>query len=333
MLLAVFLIVFVAIFCLAQLAPRLGLIAIPGEHRTHESPTPVVGGIAMFIGVSIAIVFASPGHLALLPSIALLILVGVLDDRLNLPSWSRFIAQGLAAYMMIKFSGTQLSSLGHLIPEQEILLSGWSTPLTIFAVIGVINAVNMSDGLDGLAAALISLLLLILIVIEAPSDVLIELTLASLLAFLFWNIRVFRSTARVFMGDAGSTMLGLLVAFFLIQSSQRPHEIIHPTMALWLLALPLIDAVSVLLIRPLRGNSPFSADQIHYHHLIQKRGFSVNATLLIVLLVQLCFVLFAFLLESKGVLESTQLGLFLTCFGLYFLYLWSYTGRAKKSVE
>jgi len=141
-LLAVFIVTFIAALVLAHFADRLELVASPGEHRQHQFNTPMVGGLAMYAGILVGFVILDNSYANLMPALLLLCAVGALDDRYTLPSWSRFVAQGIAAYLMIHLTGVQLLTLGYLTPSSEWLLGRWSTPMTIFATIGVINAVN-----------------------------------------------------------------------------------------------------------------------------------------------------------------------------------------------
>ena len=328
MLFAVFISVAVSAYGLAQVSPKIGLIALPGEHRKHQQATPLVGGIAIFIGVLVAYALLDDSQIGLLPSLAILCFVGSVDDRYKLPSWVRLIAQAIAAYLMIEFTGVQLISLGNLVSENEMLLGVWSVPLTIFAVIGVINAINMSDGLDGLAGCLVILVLLAMLGLDSQLQEFLLQVIVAILGFLIWNIRIGRSHAKLFMGDAGSTVLGMIVAYCLIYLSQITPPAIMPVTALWLLALPLIDAVAVLLIRPLRGSSPFAADQMHYHHLLHTKGLSVNGVLLIVMLVQASLAGLGLLLLHCSIEESVQLAGFLICFAIYVSVLMR-TGQAN----
>jgi UDP-GlcNAc:undecaprenyl-phosphate GlcNAc-1-phosphate transferase len=312
---------------LAQFAVRLGLVAVPGEHRQHAMPTPMVGGLGIFAGLTLGILCWSPVNLGLLVCLAILCLVGMLDDRITLPSWSRFLVQGSAAFLMIELTGVRLESLGFLASaEHEVELGAWSTPMTVFATIGVINAVNMSDGMDGLAGSMVVVLLIILLCSTSLEAGLIQISIASVLGFLVLNLRIGRARAKVFMGDAGSTMLGLLLAYLLIQASQQESGF-PPVLALWFLALPLMDAVSVLIVRPLRGRSPFDADRAHYHHIIMDRGLSVNQTLAVVLAVQVFCVGVGVSLLRSGVPEYLILILFLLLFVFYLIALFRYTGR------
>ena len=328
--LAIFLFVLLSAWLLAHLAPRVGLMAEPGEHRAHQQATPMVGGIAIFIGIVIGLLLFVPASLGMWPAMLLLVVVGVLDDRFTLNSVFRFAAQAVAAWLMIYFTGVELNNLGAIFTSNDLWLGDWSMVLTIFATIGVINAVNMSDGLDGLAGSLVLLVLLSLLALGSSQREFILIVGAAVCGFLVWNLRVLRPRAAIFMGDAGSTLLGLILAYLLIGGSQQPNNDFSPVTALWLLALPLIDTVAVLLVRPLRGQSPFSADRFHYHHLLQARGLGVNQTLCLVLALQFVIIVLAMGMSNAGEAQRYQMLIFLTCFAAYAVYLWRVSGRSTE---
>ena len=321
-----------AVFLLSKFGTALGLLAEPGEHRRHQGVTPMVGGIGIYLGLLLGLLLFDNSFSLLLPSLFLMCGVGALDDRYKLPSWVRFLAQGAAAYLMLLLTSVALVDLGYLFTgDSRILMNTfWSTSMTIFACIGVINAINMSDGLDGLAGSLVFLVLLLLLILGHPSSGLILVSLGATAGFLFWNLRLGRPRAKVFMGDAGSTMLGILVAYLLIQYSQVENGI-WPVTALWFLALPLIDAVAVLIVRPLRGRSPFAADRIHYHHQLLDRGLSVNSTLLIAIALQTLFVVLGLVLWRIHLAEHLQLALFLFIFLVYLARLYYFSGKTEKT--
>lgn len=311
---------------LIQLAAPLKLLALPGEHRLHCRATPMVGGIAMMLGLVSAFVVLNAPSISLLSCLVIICIVGALDDRYALPSWSRFLAQGIVSYLLIQLTGVQLNSLGILFSSQELILGTWSIPVTIFAMIGVINAINMSDGLDGLAGSMTIIVLLGLLISGNSKLSLILAALSSIVGFLAWNLRIGRSQATIFMGDAGSTMLGLLLAYILIDCSQSPSGV-TPVTALWLLAIPLIDAVAVLVVRPLRGSSPFRADRMHYHHQLQDRGLSVNKTLITAIALQAAFAGIGIALWKNQVNENLQLSAFLCLFSLYIVRLYRFSSN------
>jgi len=130
------------------------------------------------------------------------------------------------------------------------------------------------------------------------------------------------------MGDAGSTMLGLIIAYLLISASQASTGI-APVTALWMLAVPLMDAVAVLLVRPIRGKSPFSADRIHYHHQLAQKGFSVNGVLVVALALQISLIVVGIAMWRAQVPDHLQLILFLLLFSCYFARLLWYTNPRK----
>ena len=150
--------------------------------------------------------------------------------------------------------------------------------------LGVINAVNMLDGLDGAAggSALVASLWLAWGAFAQGLGVqcaLLLLLAAAIAGFLVWNLRMAgRSQATVFMGDAGSMMLGLALCWFSIDLTQGAGRILPPIVCVWLLAVPLLDMARVMFLRLLRGKSLFDADRGHFHHILLARGHSVAAT-------------------------------------------------------
>ena len=325
MLIIVFLITCVSAYGLSMIAKSVGLVAQPDKYRQHEKDTALLGGVAILLGLVVGTFLFAADYARLLPSLVLLCIVGLLDDQWKLPSWVRFVMQASAVYLMIKLTGVQLQTLGALIIKVVVLPEWFVIPMTIFAAIGVINAINMSDGMDGLAGSLCVLVLIALLLSGHAAVDLLWVSILAIAGFLVWNIRVYKPSARIFMGDAGSTMLGLLLAYFLISGSQSPQMIFSPVTALWFLALPLFDAVAVLIVRPLRGKSPFLADRIHYHHLIHDAGISVNNTLLIILVVQSLFVSVGFLFNYFAVADNIQLFMFLAFFMIYLFNLFKRT--------
>jgi UDP-GlcNAc:undecaprenyl-phosphate GlcNAc-1-phosphate transferase len=173
--------------------------------------------------------------------------------------------------------------LGDLFGLGEVELGGWAVPFTLFGAVGVINAFNMLDGLDGLAGgvALVAVGWLIVLCLTAPTllqqgDISALLALVAAVAgFLAFNLRhPWQARARVFMGDAGSTMLGFVLSWFMVHLSQGDRAAMAPMTAVWILALPLMDTIAVMFRRIRAGRSPFAADRQHLHHLLLGYGLS-----------------------------------------------------------
>lgn len=318
------------IYLLSPLSRRIGLVDSPGGHKSHKGQIPLVGGIAMFCGFLFA-VFALQQPLSdyqpLFAGSALLVIIGVMDDFRELHPNTRFLAQISAGFIMILMGGLYLQTLGPLVGTQDVKLGLWTVPFTIFSVVGVINAINMLDGVDGLAGGLSSLAFLVLggVALGAGEEgaATMLFTLATVtIAFLLFNLRApWRSRAAVFMGDAGSMFLGFALAWFIIDLSQGPSQAISPVTALWIVAIPLMDTVSIMFRRALKGRSPFLADREHLHHLIQAVGLSSAQSVAVMVGISglsSAVGLYAFF---SGVPDRYLFATFLALFGLYYLIL------------
>jgi UDP-GlcNAc:undecaprenyl-phosphate GlcNAc-1-phosphate transferase len=321
---------------LRPLARRVRLVDVPNERKQHSVPTPLVGGLAIFLGVGVAAVLAlataglppSRPVLGFFAAGFLLVGVGVVDDRHELSPLARFAVQIVAALIMVHVGGVVLTDLGRMTPSGEVLELGvLAVPFTVFATLGVINALNMCDGLDGLSGslALVSITGLAVagLLWGAPGDVSLLLLLgAAVPAFLLYNLRLprVRQRAVVFMGDAGSMFLGFALTWFAIGLSQGESRAIPPAAALWFIMLPIMDAVAMMLRRIVRGRSPFAPDREHLHHVFQLSGFSVNQTVAIMAGLAVTGVVVALGVAQSGINELLVALLFLA---LGLLYFWT----------
>ena len=259
-------------------ASYLGLLDHPSDRRKiHSEATPLIGGIAIFCGFALCSLICLPWEPCLqcvVLGAAILTLVGILDDRFQLDHGLRFLAQITAALLLVHGADVRLDTLGNLFGLGEIQLSYFATPITVFAIVGVINAFNMIDGIDGLAAglALIALAALLLMMPEGNGEMRLVLlaVIVAAVPYLTCNLQLCCCAGRkVFLGDAGSMLLGYIVVFALIHASQNQHAI-RPVTALWLIAIPLMDTFSVMGRRALSGQSPFAADRGHLHHVLSR---------------------------------------------------------------
>jgi UDP-GlcNAc:undecaprenyl-phosphate GlcNAc-1-phosphate transferase len=294
----------------------LGLLDRPGQHKAHRDPVPAIGGVGIAIGVVLAWLLARGAASAALPLGLLgLLAVGLLDDRRGLGPGVRFAAQALFALGMALLGGVALRDFGALLRADSVVhAGGLALPLTVFCCVGVVNALNMIDGSDGLAGSLaLSSLLALGLLAVADGHALGPLLLAgaaAVVAFLGFNLRIGRP-ARVFLGNGGSMVLGGLLAWAAVALSQGAERVIAPTTALWLLAVPLIDTVSVMWRRLASGRSPFAADHQHVHHLLLRAGCSVNGTLGLLLALQLACIATGVAMERLGLPEPLRAGSFL----------------------
>jgi len=218
---------------------------------------------------------------------SVLVVMGVLDDRYDLPWWSRMLVQVGAAVILVYVGGIRIDNLGSMFGPEISSMGRWSVPFTVFAVVGAINAVNMADGADGLAGSLV-FACLVMLGIEAayagntPVLVRTPVLLGAVAGFLLFNLRwPGRKQAVAFMGNSGSALLGLVIACFVCRLTQDPRHAVDPVLALWLLPVPLVDCL-VLMVRRLRhGHSPFSPDHNHVHYLMREAGFGPTRSALV----------------------------------------------------
>jgi UDP-GlcNAc:undecaprenyl-phosphate GlcNAc-1-phosphate transferase len=285
----------VLIVLLRPLAISVGLVDIPTRRKSHSGNIPLIGGIAIFLGSLIALliqhnldgnrpVFVGPIP-AFYGTAFMLLVIGAWDDLKDLPAVTRLIAQIIACLLMIYVGDVVLVDLGYLSFNGSILYLGLlSVPFTVFASLGVINAMNMCDGLDGLSGSLALIAFLGFGIANAlwgatEAQQLIVVFSACVIGFLMFNLRtLWRPKAWVFLGDAGSMLLGIALSWIAISMSQGDDRIISPSAVLWFLMLPVYDAVSMMVRRLLKRRSPFAADREHLHHIFLLAGFSVGET-------------------------------------------------------
>lgn len=289
--LAAFATTILVLLILAPLARRIGLVDHPGGRKTHAAATPLIGGAAILIGaVPIALVTfeLTPNILGLIAAGAVVIAAGLADDFYDLRWYWRFLAQGSAALLMIFVGGVQIEELGPLFGDRMESLGLLSIPFTVLAVIGLMNALNMIDGVDGLAGGVTGAALLMLVAAAVYSGNArlahgLIILLGALAAFLIFNMRApWRSRASVFLGNAGSEFLGLVIAWCCIRLTQNHGHPVTPALAPFLLAPPVIDCLTVMVRRMRNGRSPFSADRNHMHHIMLDAGFSTTAAVAVI---------------------------------------------------
>jgi UDP-GlcNAc:undecaprenyl-phosphate GlcNAc-1-phosphate transferase len=320
----------VLVFCLTAMLVMLlhvpakltGWVDIPGGRKQHDGHVPLVGGLAMFLAMLLAtqagLLTWSGQSNGFLFGALLLMVFGLLDDRFDMPPVAKLLGQGLAAWSLVGFGDTGISSLGDLLGMGQISLGTINLAVTLFAVIGLINALNFFDGLDGLAAglSLIGLLLLTSVALLTNQVQLLPMLIACLAAVAgFWvfNMR-FRADQRafVFMGNAGSMLLGYTLAWFSVHLTQANDPVLPPIYALWFLALPLIETLSLIGRRLQAGRHPFQAGRDHIHHALMQAGLGHAKTVWTLLFIQLLLAGFGFVCWHAGVAEHLMFAAFLT---------------------
>ena len=323
----VFVGVVLAICALRTAAHRVGLIDMPGGRRMHDGHVPLVGGLAIAIGLAVALAVrgsSAPAPAALMASSLMVLAGGALDDRVELSARVKLLVQLVAASVLAEFGGVLLLHLGALFsPAVQGLGVMLVVPFTVLAMVGVMNAMNMIDGADGLAggitlAALFWFGLAAWLAGMVGHVSLIGLFGCAVAAYLLFNAGgPLARGYKVFLGDAGSALLGLFLAWIAIELTMAPFPAIKPVTAVWILAVPICDSVSLMLRRLLRGRSPFKPDREHFHHLLQDAGYTSGQA--VVLMVVIGFTLggVAVWAERAGVPEYAMFYLSMAIFAVY----------------
>ena len=324
-----FTVVLVVMPVLIHFAPKMGLLDHPDERKQHEGKVPLVGGVAVYIGLLVVLGvrhFELAGVREMLAAGMLLVATGVVDDRRHMSYRVRFLVQVVASALMVFGAGVLLVDFGHLLAGFTFPLAWAAIPMTVFCVVGVTNASNMIDGVDGLSAGIMLVTLLGLSaavwlgggrLADSPE---IPVLMGTIVAYLLFNFRLpWRSRALAFFGDAGTLVLGLMLAWLLVRHSQGANRDIAPVTALWLFAVPLFDTVFVMIKRYQAGVSMVEGDREHLHHAFLRSGWSVNGTVVAIVMVAVGFAALGLLLEKVQVPEYIRFyGFVGVSMGYYF---------------
>ena len=317
----------VAVWLLYPLSVRVGLVDIPRGRKQHQGAVPLIGGIATYCGMAIALGLF--GDSALQPFYYLgccgcIVLLGVFDDYLDLSVKLRLAVQTMLGLAMTFSLNLHISSLGNLFGLGTIELGILGLPITLIAVIAAINAFNMTDGIDGLAGML-SIVSFTTIGIfmslwgQQHLAVLPLVIVLAMLPYLACNLGIVPGK-KIFMGDAGSMLIGLSVIWLLIIGTQSESASFRPVTALWIIAIPLMDMIAIMVRRIRKGQSPFQADREHLHHISLRLGLNSRESLMLITALACIFSCIGIIGEYLLVPDGLMLLLFLLMFAGY-LYL------------
>ena len=243
---------------------------------------PLLGGLAIFAGGAIAAVVVLPGsHVmhGILAAAAVITVVGAIDDRFELSPPVKLVGQTIAAIIAVR-AGVTVDNV--TIPFVGSLNFGsMGQPLTVLGLVAVMNVVNLSDGIDGLAAGVCALSAATLAVIafdlgRNQAGILAALTAGAALGFLIHNFH----PASVYMGDCGSNLLGLLLGCVAVLGSVKTNAVLALIFPLIVLAVPFLDTTFVVLKRMKYRKPVYMGDQEHFHHRLDRIGFSTRRTVL-----------------------------------------------------
>lgn len=307
-----FLITFFSIPVIIEVAKDKKLFDVPGERKVHNVVIPTLGGLGIFAGFIFAtLIGVPPSEVSVLQyfmaAIMIIFFMGIKDDILILTATKKFVGQLVAAGIIIKFGGIEIVNLYgvfgiYALPPTAAFL------VTLFTIVVITNSFNLIDGVDGLAGSL-GLLTSVIFGIYfyyAGQTLYAIMALAlsgSLVGFLIYNFH----PARIFMGDTGSLLIGLINSILVIKFiniASDPTSAIPlasaPALGFAVLIVPLFDTIRVVGLRIINRRSPFWPDRNHIHHFLLDMGFNHKTVALTCLLANVLFILMAYFLRFAG---------------------------------
>ena len=320
---------FTALLLVGWIHPRLVKIALlknivdnPDARKLQRTPVPVLGGVAVFFGVVIAIgcmssVVDCSGLPVVIMAMMAMLYTGTMDDILSLSPGLRFVIEIVVVLLLIFVGGYCIDDFHGLWNIGRF--SYWcAVPLTVVAAVGIINAINLVDGVNGLSSGYCIMACLIFGTLfflagEAPMTILAAVSVGALIPFFLHN--VFGKTSKMFIGDGGTLVMGVVMSVFVIailQNGSRVAAYVNPNVGLVpftlaVLSVPVFDTLRVMSTRILKGTSPFRPDKTHLHHMFIDLGCSHVATTLAILGVNMFVVLCWWALEASGFSIAVQL--------------------------
>lgn len=323
-----FLVTFFAIPVIIQVAKDKKLFDEPDERKVHKTVIPTLGGLGIFAGFIVATLMGVPQGIStelqyVAAASIVIFFLGIKDDILIISPSKKFIGQVIAAGILIKFANVQITSMHGLFGIYNIPHFA-SIALSLFTIIVITNSFNLIDGVDGLAGSLGSLTTIVFGIyfyaIGHTDYAVMAFALAgSLISFLIYNF----SPAKIFMGDTGSLLVGLINSLLVIKfiNLAGSAEVSFPVQAapaigFAILMIPLFDTLRVFGHRILDRRSPFSPDRTHIHHFLLDLGFSHKKITLTCVGANMLFIILAYSLRGMG---TTVVGSILLATGFLFI--------------
>ena len=321
------------------------LVDNPDARKLQRNPVPVMGGIAVFFGIVIGIcssqmMFNSPNVFMLVAAMLIMLYTGTIDDIIDLSPTIRFIIEILVVLWMMYINKSSIDCFWGLWGVDTI--PQWiSYPLTIFASVGIINAINLIDGVNGLSSGfcfMASVMFAIIFYTTGNTVMAIIATSAAgaIIPFFFHN--VFGYHTRMFIGDGGTLVIGMMMSMFTISilgqnsvcADYAESGLSLVAMTLAILAIPVFDTLRVMTSRIIRGTSPFHPDKTHLHHLFIELGFSHAGTTISILTINFLVVVLWFVSYKLGASIEIQLYIVIALSILTTFIFYTYANKKMK---
>ena len=291
----------------AKLAIKIGAVDKPNERKVHTKIMPRMGGLAIYLSF-FAVLFLSHEmtmqHIGLLTGGTVLVLVGIIDDKTDMPAKIKLLGQIFAACIVVA-AGVRVEFMTNFILGGVFPLYIFSVPFTVLWIVAITNAVNLIDGLDGLAAGT-SIIAAATMAISGYATGQTEMASMALiligasLGFLKYNFH----PAKIFMGDTGSMFLGYNLSVLAIMGFTKSFTVLSLVTPILVLAIPILDTLFSIIRRKMNNKPIFTPDKNHLHHCLLNYGFSHRNTVLIIYAVSavlaLCGLIMTYLNPAQG---------------------------------
>lgn len=323
------LISFLSIPSIVFIAKAKNLCAGSNARSSHKGFIPNLGGVALFASIMLSVNFMNKGEYNLgfsflMGGIIILFFMGLKDDILIIDPLKKIIGQILVSFLLAAFTDVRIDNLFGLFGVYQLNYH-FSVLLTTFGIMVIINAYNLIDGIDGLVSGIgiicASSFTLFFIVNGIYLPALLGVALVGALGIFFY-FNVFSHKNKLFMGDTGSMIVGLILAFLAIRFiSSNANEGLYwhisasPAIAFGIMGIPLTDVLRVMFIRVIRKRSPFSADKLHLHHILLRAGFTHRQATLRLMLQNVIFIMVSYVFRNLN-----QVFILLIIFMLSALY-------------
>jgi len=344
-LLTSFIITFLAIPSIIKLAEIKHLFDEPGERKEHKTRVPTLGGVAIFAGMIFSLTFWSTQKEIvelqyIISSIIILFFIGLKDDLFNLVAYKKLVGQLAAAFILVHWAGIRITSFFGIFGIHELDFFS-SYFFSIFTMVVITNSFNLVDGIDALAGSLgitaaCAFGSWYFFAGQTQYVVLSSSLVGSLIAFLYYN----RTPAKIFMGDTGSLIVGIILSILAIKFIEMnrvmpidgPYKIRKvPVVTIGILIIPLFDTLRVFAIRVLQGRSPFSPDRNHLHHLIVDLGYSHLKSTSLLISFNLMVIAFVFNMQHVRS-EITLTVISLICLSVSYFLVRTRNKRKKSNI-
>lgn len=307
---------------LVKIAHLKNIVDNPNARKLQQTPVPVLGGVAVFFGIVLGIALASTyvsctSLMTIVAAMMIMLYTGTMDDLLDLSALLRFAVEIGVVLLLIYANDIAINDFNGLWGV-GIIPDTLAIPLTIFASVGIINAINMIDGVNGLSSGYCIMASIAFGSLFYASDnvsmlILAAVSVGSLIPFLFHN--VFGKTSKMFIGDGGTLVMGVVMSTFVINILTNDSSVASTVdsnfglvpFTLAVMAIPVFDTLRVMLTRIVHKTSPFHPDKTHLHHLFIDLGFSHAGTTVTIITLNILVIVAQWLAWRMGCSIDVQL--------------------------